>query len=90
MDNDIQAGGDEHWHMDHMSQFVSGRFDLERGQSRTVIAPVAHLGRNGYLTSADIDFILVLRPFAWFPWKNHRTFHFIGGHGDNWFWLEQP
>ena len=58
-------------------------FDLERGQSKTLLPYFS----NGRPEKADI---VISIDYRYFGWKGRSFFRFVGIHMDNWTWSKQP
>jgi hypothetical protein len=66
------------------------RFDLDRGEGKTVIVKLINFASNEVPSEADIALIVDYRPFRFFPASFRRYFRFVGAYGDNWQWLKEP
>jgi hypothetical protein len=67
------------------------RFDLERGEPKTVICNLQdQIKPLGLPKAADIAIVVDYRPFQHFPRSFRRYARFTGAYVDNWQWLGQP
>jgi hypothetical protein len=85
--NEIKVGGST-FHKATFHEPDWNNFDLGRAESRAIVCNLVHAPIVP--STADIAFVMDIRPFYLFPHSFRRYFRFTGAYVDNWQWLAQP